>query len=463
MTEQRERAIVIGASMGGLLAARVLADHYGQVTLVERDAIPPVGEHRRGVPQGRHAHGLLARGREVLEQLLPGLTADLVAQGAALGDLQDTVRWYSDGHRMCRARSGLDGLLVSRPLLEGYVRERVRSLPNVSIIDQCSVQRLETTADRRRVTGIELVDRHSAPITLDADLVVDTTGRGSRSPAWLESLGYDAPVEESIHVAIGYATRHYRRRPTHLDGDMAVVISAVVPQGRSGVVLALEGDRWVVSLGGHADDIPPTDPDEWVAFANTLPVNDIAELIRDAEPLDDPARFRYPASIRRRYERLRRFPDDYLVFGDALCSFNPIYGQGMTVAALEALALDECLSRSPSALARDFFHRAARLIDVPWQIAVGADLRFDHVTGKRTAKVRFVNRYLSRLHVAAERDPVLGTAFLRVVNLVDRPESLLAPRIAWRVLRGNLRSKPASAPTATSPALAAQSGSSSSA
>jgi len=196
----------------------------------------------------------------------------------------------------------------------------------------------------------------------------------------------------------------------------------------------------MVTLNGYLGQRPPTDPDGFVAFAAGLPVPDIFEVISDAEPLGEVLSARYPASVRRRYERLGRFPEGYLVVGDAVCSFNPIYGQGMSVAALEALALRECLRAGPAAgLARRFFVKAARIVDISWGIAVGADLRFPGIHGARTAKVRLVNAYLARFHVAAATDPVLGGAFLRVVNLMDRPESLHGPTIALRVLRGNLR------------------------
>jgi hypothetical protein len=195
-----------------------------------------------------------------------------------------------------------------------------------------------------------------------------------------------------------------------------------------------------VTLNGYLGQRPPADPDGFVAFAADLPASDIFEVISDAEPLGEVLPARYPASVRRRYERLDRFPDGLLVTGDAVCGFNPVYGQGMSVAALEALALRECLAAGPAAeLARCFFTEVAGIVDIPWGIAVGGDLRFPGIQGPRTAKVRLVNAYLVRFHLAAATDPVLGRAFLRVVNLMDRPEGLLGPTIALRVLRGNLR------------------------
>jgi 2-polyprenyl-6-methoxyphenol hydroxylase-like FAD-dependent oxidoreductase len=376
-----------------------------------------------------------------LEELFPGLTDELVANGALSGDLQAESRWYNRGLRLSQGASDLRAVAVSRPLLEGCVRERVRALPNVRIVDRCDAAGLVPTPDGRRVRGVRVLRRAdgSAEEELDADLVVDATGRGSRSPLWLEELGYPQPTEHEVRIGVAYASRVYRRRPDHADGDRAVVVAATVDRPRGGVMLAMEGDRWMVTLNGYLGQRPPTDPDEFIAFAAGLPAPDIFEVICDAEPLGEVLPARYPASVRRRYELLHEFPDGYLVTGDAVCGFNPVYGQGMSVAALEALALRECLRAGPAGLATRFFTKVARIIDIPWGIAVTADLRFPGVQGARTAKVRLVNAYLARFHVAAAADPVLGRAFLRVVNLMDRPEGLLRPAIAARVLGGSLR------------------------
>ena len=437
----REHAVVLGASMAGLTAARVLADAYQRVTVLERDPLPGVAAHRKGVPQSRHAHGLLAGGRAALEELFPGLTDELVANGALSGDLQAQSRWYNQGLRLCPGPSELRAVAVSRPLLEGCVRERVRALPNVQVVDRCDAAGLVAPSDGRRVRGVRVLRRAdgSAEQVLEADLIVDATGRGSRSPVWLEELGYPRPAQDEVRIGVAYASRIYRRRPDHLDGDTAVVVAASVDRPRGGVMLAMEGDRWMVTLNGYLGQRPPADPDGFAAFAAGLPVPDVLEVISDAEPLGEVLPARYPASVRRRYERMDRFPDGYLVTGDAVCGFNPIYGQGMSVAALEALALRECLRAGPTGLARRFFAEVADIVDIPWGIAVGADLRFPGIHGARTAKVRLVNAYLARFHLAAATDPVLGRAFLRVVNLMDRPEGLLRPTIALRVLRGNLR------------------------
>ena len=438
-----EHAVVIGASMGGLTVARVLAEAYRTVTVVDRDALPDGPEQRGGVPQGRHAHGLLARGRLALEELFPGLSDDLVSRGAIQADLMAAARWYQNGVRQASADSGLDGLLVSRPLLEAAVRDRVRALPNVRVLAGRTVTGLVLTPDNRRVVGVRVGDR-----ILDCDLAVDASGRTSRSPDWLHTAGYQRPPVDEVKMGIGYTTRTYRRTPQHAGGALAVLVGADPAHPRPAAMLAVEGDRWTLTLGGYAGDHPPLDDHGFLAFARSLPAPELAEVIRTAEPVGDPIAFRYPKSVRRRYERLRGFPAGYLVAADAMCSFNPIYGQGMTVAAAEALALRDCLAAGERELARRFFAAAAKIVDVPWSLAAGADLRFAHVPGPRPLPVRLINAYVARLQRTAAHDTVVGIAFMRVANLIDPPSVLFRPGVVLRVLAGGRR-HPAPRPAIT--------------
>jgi len=428
-----QRAIVIGGSMSGLIAARVLSNHFQEVLLFDRDVFPQPGNNRKGVPQGQHAHALLASGRQILEKYFPGLKEELYGQGALKGDYQ-LVRWFDNGVYHTRF-DGLEALVISRPRLEAHVRARLSALPNVRINDRRDVDAL--AADSGRVTGVKAGEE-----AISADLVVDATGRGSQSPAWLEKLGYPRPREEAVRVGLGYATRVYQRKPDHLKGDIAVICPSAPPQKRGGVALAMEDDRWMVTLFGMLGDHPPTDEAGFLAFAKTLPAPDVFEAISQATPLNDCVPFKFPQSTRRRYESIGRFPDGYLVFGDALCSFNPIYGQGMSVAALQAAELDRCLAAGDGGLAKRFFSAAAKVIDAPWTMAVGGDLRYDGVEGARTGMVKFVNWYIGKLHIAAASDPAVARAFHRVANLLDPPPSLMQPGMAVRILQGNLR-KPA--------------------
>jgi len=427
---RRQHAIVIGGSMAGLLAARILADHYEKVTVMERDTFPAVGQHRRGVPQGRHAHGILASGSDVLERLFPRISTELTEAGAVTGDIAGEVRWFFDGGRLRPFHSGLIGLLVSRPLLEGVVRRRVLALPNVSMRENCHVEALTATEDGRSIRGV-ITGEEAVP----ADLVVDTTGRGSKATQWLEAIGYRQPPEERIEVALGYTSRQFRRRPRDMDGDVAGVIGPTPHGKRGGAILAQEGGRWIVTLFGHFGNYAPEGLEGFIEFARSLPASFIYEVIRHAEPLGEPASTRFPASVKRRFEKLDRFPDGFLVFGDAMSSFNPIYGQGMSVAALQAMNLASALAEGNRNLARRFFARAAKITEIAWSIAAGGDLRIPEVVAPRTAAGRFLNWYMGRVHQAAHRDAAVALAFHKVGNLLSPPQSVLHPRIALRVLR----------------------------
>jgi 2-polyprenyl-6-methoxyphenol hydroxylase-like FAD-dependent oxidoreductase len=440
MAHLGHHAIVIGASMSGLLAARALVDFYDEVTLLDRDALPLACEPRKGVPQGRHTHGLLARGREVLEELFPGLTAELVAKGAVPADLANAILWYNHGFYLCNARSTLSGLAVSRPMLEAEVRRRVLQFPNVQIRQRCDVVGPDYNHDRSRITGVQVAlrDDSDAIESISADLIIDASGRGSRSPAWLEGLGYAKPREERIKVNIGYKTQLYRRRPKDLHDKAGAIIAACRPDWRFGAILAQEGQRWTVSLGGYLNEEVPTDDRGFIQFARSLPKPEIFDVIKNAEPLSPIVSYNFSTNQRRYYEALSRFPEGFVVCGDALCSFNPVYGQGMTVACKEALTLRECLAKGPNELGRRFFRAVGQLIEIPWQIAVGSDLQHARVEGKRTAQLRFINWYIARLFRSASRDPVLATKFLEVANLIKAPSTLLSPTVALRVWKGRV-------------------------
>ena len=432
----KDHALVLGGGIGGLLAARVLADTYDRVTLIDRDRMPVLGEHRRGVPQGRHVHGLLARGQQILEELFPGLTAGLVAQGALAGDLLANCRWYLNGHRLRQTDSGLTALCARRPLLEGTVRARVLGRANVTLREGFDIVGLTATPDSRRVTGARIMGRSDDGTVEDlvADLVVDATGRGSRLPRWLERLGYDAPPEERIRIRLAYATRAYRLPADALGGDLVVINGATREQLRGGLVQLVGGEMALVTLTGRLGDVPPTDPDGFLAFAGSLPFPDIHRSIRDAEPLDEPVPFRFPESVWRRYDRLRRMPAGLLVIGDAVCRLNPQYAQGMSVAALEALVLREHV-RAGDPDPRGFLRDVARVINGPWKISSGADLGLPGVEGRRTPMGRVMNRYVARLHATAAADAEAAASFVRVAGLVDPPDRLLRPALAARVLR----------------------------
>ncbi|WP_404384578.1 hypothetical protein LL946_02825 [Knoellia locipacati] len=458
-----DRAVVLGASIAGLVATRALADLFAEVVVVERDELGVTGSPRRGVPQGRHIHGLMARGQEVLEEFFPGLTDDLVEEGVPLIDQAGQVRLYLSGCRLKPSPSDIRVLSASRPGLEAYVRRRVQALPDVAWRDGRDIVGLVTTPEGDRVTGARVIRRAdgSSEELLEADLVVDATGRGSRTPIWLEALGRGSPAEETIPIGVGYASAIFRLAPGALGRDLAVIQAPTPARPRGGGLTTLEGGRCIVTLMGVLGDHPPADLPGFMDFARSLEHPDIFDALQGAEPTDLPVSLRFPASVRRRYERMRSLPDGLLVTGDALCSFNPIYGQGMTVAALEAQAMHRsliALAPARPGLRKEVLRTSgvmdeiARVVDVPWDMAAGGDLAYPGVTGSRTVKIRVGNAYLPRLHAAAQSDARLTVAFLRVAGLLDPPQALFRPDLVMRVLRqsGAGRRRAATADTAGS-------------
>jgi 2-polyprenyl-6-methoxyphenol hydroxylase-like FAD-dependent oxidoreductase len=433
-------ALVVGGSMAGLLAARVLADQFEQVTIVERDLLPEGVENRKVAPQGRHVHALLPRGLAGTERMSPGLVGELIPDGAIAFDSAAENRWYKYGGYRARFESVRISVMMSRPLLERRIRRRVDALPNVIVLPERDVDGLTDSeaADRARVTGVTLRRRRAengTTETLSADLVVDVGGRGSRALAWMEALGYEWPQEERIKIGVGYTTRLYRRSSDDPPGARFAMIQPTPPQERRiGAMVPIEGEQWMVTLGGWLGDHAPTDEEGVVAFVRSLPVPDIYSVIREAEPPDEAVKFGFPANLRRRYEWLTRVPEGYLVTGDALCSFNPIYGQGMSVSTLKAETLVACLREGRDGLPRRVYRRVAKVVDVPWKLAAGADFAYPGVTGRRAFGNGAINWYVGQVQRAATRDPRVCCALVMVTALTSPPTTLFHPTITLRMI-----------------------------
>jgi 2-polyprenyl-6-methoxyphenol hydroxylase-like FAD-dependent oxidoreductase len=466
-------AIVMGGSMAGLLAARVLSDHFKRVTLIERDRLHDSVGQRKGVPQGQHLHVLLVKGEQSLSQLFPGLVSDLVRDGAVRFDFCHDLRWFQEGGYKTRFQGGIVATAMSRALLEYQVRRRVLALENVTCLDQGSVTRLLASTDNRRITGVKLRRRTEGPATsqgsgqalsraegmpeesLMADLVVDATGRGSRSPQWLEALGYPRPAESAVTVNLGYASRIYRQDHRLLPDALGVMTTPAPPDGwRGGLLAPLEGNRWIVTFGGWLGDHPSADEAGFLDFARSLPAPDIYQVISRAEPLSEIATYKLPSNLRRHFESVKQFPEGYLVLGDAICSFNPVYGQGMTVSALEAESLQRCLQKRHDlrGLAHDFFKQAAKSIENPWTLAVGEDFRFPGVEGPKPPATDMINRYISQVHRTSFYDRESTLAFFQVMNMMTPPTSLFHLRMMWRIIKGRLAQPQ---PSAGAPAIIA--------
>ena len=354
--------------------------------------------------------------------------------------------WFNHGVFLKQAPDGGVGISLSRPRFEGLVRRRLAALGNVRILDRTEAVEPIADAERTRVVGLRTRTRGGPPVDRPAALVVDAGGRGARTPAWLEAMGFARAPEDSVRVDIGYTTCMFRRRPEQLGGRRAIVMGLCAPDWRGGAMVAQEDSTWIVTLGGYFGDKAPLDAAGFLDYARGLQKPDVYDALKDAEPLCEPFLYNISSNLRRRYEKLERFPEGYLPFGDALCSFNPIYGQGMTVAASEADALAKCLAQGRDRLAARFFKAAAKVIDVPRDIAVGSDLQNPAVEGPRPLRTRFINWWVRKVFLAGADDAILAGAFVGVANLSAPPTRLLGPDAVLRVARHAFGVRPAVAP-----------------
>jgi 2-polyprenyl-6-methoxyphenol hydroxylase-like FAD-dependent oxidoreductase len=446
-------AIVIGASVAGLLAARALAERFERVTVIERDLLPTASESRKGVPQSRHLHVLLGRGLELLEQLFPGFEADMVAAGARVVPWREVLWLNAAGWAQRYPSSPIRLLGASRELLEWKLRTRVAGLDPVQLVDGCEVVGLLSSSDSNGIIGVRISPRGSSGRRSDrseevtAALVLDASGRGSRAPQWLRQLGYQPPQETRINAFLGYATRHVRI-PTGVEHDWRVLIlQPRPPNTRGGVIFPVEGDRWIVTLGGIGGDYPPTDEAGFLDFTRSLPSPLLYESIQHAEPLSPIYGYRHTDNQRRHFEKLDRLPERFAAVGDAACAFNPVYGQGMTAAAMAALALRRSLTPGHgrrhtkpagadlTGFARRFQRQVAKVNAGAWLLATGEDLRYPTTDGPRPGPLAKLNyRYVDMVLRTANHNPHVQATFLNVLHLRHRPTALYRPGILLRTL-----------------------------
>jgi 2-polyprenyl-6-methoxyphenol hydroxylase-like FAD-dependent oxidoreductase len=435
----RSQAVVIGASIAGLCAARVLSDFYDRVTVFERDELPDTPANRAAVPQGRHLHLLMARGAAEFDALFPGLLEDMVAAGVPmLANRPDCIYFGAAGHILGTGhtlRDEFTAYVPSRPHLEWQIRRRAAAIANVDIVRRC-VAEPRFDAGRQRVSGVLLNSTDGEFVA--ADLVVDATGRGSRLPVWLAQWGYERPREDTVDVGIGYAS-HQFRLPEGLIAERVVVNGASREQPLGLGMLGYEDGTWVLTTFGVAKVEPPRTFAEMRLLAERLLPAHFAAALEHAEPVGDVAFHRFPSSKWRRYDKLDRFPAGIVPLGDAVASFDPTFGQGMTMTSLQAGHLRRAL-QSPGGDLTGELNRATAKTSYPvWVMNAIGDLTFHHASAPAPWWYRPVGELFDQFLGAAETDPVLAEWFLRRFSLLDSLYMVPSAGLVVRAIRHNMR------------------------
>jgi 2-polyprenyl-6-methoxyphenol hydroxylase-like FAD-dependent oxidoreductase len=436
------QAIVIGGSIAGLLAARVLSNYFERVLILERDRFSANPQPRQGIPQSYHPHVLLIQGQQILEQFFPGLTVQLAEQGALTVDWSADFRWHLGAGWAPRFPSDLMSTACTRNLLEATIRQRLVADPCVEILEAHQVQGLLADASYSQVTGVRVQNAQKQSIELRAQLVVDASGRGSKATKWLSQLGYDAPEEATVKSFLGYSTCWYESLSDEvLNCKMLYLMPKPPYQSRGAVMQKTEQGRWLVNLIGVGKDYPPTDHAGFLDFAQSMHDPIVYESIRDARPLSSIYGYQRTENRCRHYERLDRRPDNFIITGDAVCAFNPVYGQGMTTAARGAIALEQSLRQVQNpqlnlkGFAKRFQKKLAQVNTLPWMMATSDDFRWPDTEGKQpNLTTRLIQNYLVEVQREVPNNKFVFKKLAEVIHLINSPTSLLHPQIIGRIL-----------------------------
>jgi len=437
-----KQAVVVGAGIGGLAAAGAVSDFFENVIVLERDELHDGAMPRAGTPQSRHTHVLLGGGERALESLFPGFTAALTKAGAVPYRMGLDILTESPGFDPFPQRDlGWFGYAMTRPLVERTVRQELTKRPNVTLRDGCRVAQL-VSGERSggAVTGVQLAGANGAGEVLPADLVVDASGRAALTLDALKATDHPLPGETAIGIDMAYSTCIFaipEDAPPHWKG---VLHFPGPPAGKRGAIMfPIEGKRWILSLGGAHGDGPPGDLDGFLAYAKELRTETIYRAIKDARPDCDPMRFAFPESIWRHFERLESFPRGLLPIGDSICRFNPVYGQGMSVATKEACVLRDLLAARAAAsdpfdgLAPAFFAGIQDVLDTPWAAAAISDFAYPETRGERPPDLQATFAFGRAIVQLAARDAEVHKLRMEVMNLLKPRSAFRDPALVARV------------------------------
>jgi 2-polyprenyl-6-methoxyphenol hydroxylase-like FAD-dependent oxidoreductase len=457
--EEEDKAIVIGGGIAGLLAARILSGHFSKTIILEKDRYPKEKGPRNGTPQANHIHVFLVKGMQTIIDLFPGIEEKLLSQGGHKIDVISKAKFKFPTGWARNFNSGMNTIVCSRQLLEYTIRQEIlEKYSNIKIIENTRVVGLATTtnSEQKIITGVNVISRNGnnnddyikKTTTINANLVVDASGRRSETPIWFEKIGLEKPNETKINSFIGYAGRRVRILSTQssplLSNYKVVVVFTNPPNNpRMAVMTAIEDNQWQLGLLGIGKTYPPTDEKGFLNFAKDLGVEDVYKIVRDAKPISNIYGYREDGSRLYHYEKIKKWPKNFIVLGDAVSAFNPIYAQGVTVAAIQSKILDNLLHKckknntaEKKGFETKFQREIAKLNSLPWLLGTSEDLRWSSTEANKKMNLftKIIQRYSKHVILLAPNSRLATKSFLEMLNMVKSPAVLFHPLLIGQVL-----------------------------
>jgi 2-polyprenyl-6-methoxyphenol hydroxylase-like FAD-dependent oxidoreductase len=434
---KRNRAVVAGGSIAGKLAARVLSEFFNEVIIIEKDKNADSITNRKGVPQSAHGHVLLKSGEEILEDFFPGIIQELSQKGARKSDFAGDLLWSHHGSQKIRFDSDVFISQQSRPLLEKQIQKRLEKVSNIHFRFGCKVKNL--LMDKNEIIKVVFEDEEGLITELSTDLIIDATGAAALHNQWLRDLGFGIPPKTEVKVNLFYASMVYKGfSPGLMDWHSLLAYPDPPEIDRGGTISPIEGNRMLVTLIGYGANNIPNDLDSFMDYAKTLKHPDFYEVIKNEIPCSDKIEvYRFPALHRYHFEKLKDLPSGLLVIGDAACRIDPVFAQGMSLAAMEAKALKGLLMEQTTKkqLTKSYHKKVGRILGIPWLIALTEDFRFRTTSGRKPIGLPILQWFVKKVVAASAYNEDVYTKFIQVLHLKKHPITLASPYILAKVFK----------------------------
>jgi len=436
------KAIVIGGGIAGKLAAKALSSYFQHVIILEADRETNDKVPRKRVPQSHHPHVLLKSGEEAIEKLFPEFVTQLIENGSIVTNFTRDLKWHHFGYWKEPFSGELTMVQQSRPMLEWHLQRRINQVPNITTTYETMTEDLIVDREQNKILGVRFRSlRTGTEEELYGDMVVDASGFGSKSIEWLKTYGIEVE-EEKVWIQLFYATRLFRLKSQERPEWVNLLISPSFPENPYGAFIqTIEENRFSVTFSGYANEHAPQTNEEFFAYAQSLPVPDVLDFLKQAEPITDIKIHKIPYQVRRRFDMASQIPEGFLVIGDAHCRFDPLFGQGISVAAMEAVELQKCLQQAEH-FAKGFtqlFHKkTSKLMATPWDMATTEAFRHPKIKGKKPLLQPFKQWYTKRVYQSSALDSDIYIRLARVMNLIRTPLHLFHPKVIISVIASKL-------------------------